>query len=68
MNYRDRLIILASLLVLPLTGITMNAFAESEEAPSETCNKEADEAGLSGTEREEFIKECVQSLMESTGK
>lgn len=68
MSYRDRLALVASFLVLPIAGIAMNSHAESDEQPITVCTKEAEESGLTGSERDEYIKDCIQNLQDSSDK
>lgn len=66
---RYRLALVAGILGLTLSGLSVTTVnAEEKETPEAACKSQADENGLEGNDRAEFIQDCIKSMQEEAGK
>jgi len=61
MLHHARKVLIATFASLMLSGFTATVFAEGAEQAVAECTKQAQDKGLDGAEKSDFIKNCVES-------
>ena len=66
---RYRLALVAGILGLTLSGLSVSAvYADENQTPEAACKSQAEENGLDGNDRAEFIQDCIKSMQEESEK
>lgn len=66
---RYRLALVAGILGLTLSGLSVTTvYAEEAETPEAACKNQADENGLEGADRSEFIQDCIKSMQQEAAQ
>jgi len=68
MKNQYRLALIASLLGLSMIATATNALAEAGSDAANQCAQQAEESGLTGADRENFLKECMEADKEHSGE